>query len=102
MKKGFERLEEALRQAHGSRVSPEPPEYWEAGVMREIASLDGSRGLDLWAWFDSLFWRLAPVLVTLLLVLGLMAFRVNAIPKDLAGGLLQDPLTLTLAAVFGV
>ncbi len=102
MKEGFKRLEKAFRKAYLSRVSPTPSSDWEFGVMREIAYLDTSRNWGFWTWFDSFFWRLAPVLVTLLLVLGFMAFSVSVIPRDLTNGLLQDPLTLTLAAVFGV
>jgi hypothetical protein len=97
-----ERLEEALRQAHKARSHPEPSENWEAKVMREIASIEGSPKVSLWEWFDAIFWRLAPVLATLLLVLGLMAFKVHAIPSEMAGDLLQDPLTLTVVSIFGV
>ncbi len=96
------RLEEALRVAYLSRRSPQPSHQWEARVMREVRALATEKKGESWGWLDSLFWKLTPALATLILVLGAAALKIQLLPHDLAGGIVQDPLVLTVISMFGV
>ena len=96
------RLEKALRTAHLLSPTPEPSAEWQGRVMRDITAIEAEQKQPSSAWLDSLFWKLTPALATLLLILGFLALKTSVVPRELTGGLFQDPFTLALISMFGV
>ncbi len=97
--KGTERILQAFRKVYLSRQAPEPSPYWQANVMREINRLAYEEETP---WWDTLFWRLVPVLATILVFLSVAAIKTPLLPQELSSGLFQDPLMVSFISIFGV
>jgi hypothetical protein len=65
-----ESLKTALREAYSAKGSGETGEEWQSQVMRRVRQIGPlSPAAGFWPAFESMVWKLAPVICALVLVL---------------------------------
>jgi hypothetical protein len=92
----MDRLKTSLSAAYQSKaITSEPSDIrWRQNVMRSVRRIgpiqqDANHRLG----FSQLTWRLAPVALSLMIILGVMIFRVeDTVEYQLAGLMVSDPV----------
>lgn len=92
----MDRIQGALSSAHQSKAAELCPvdSRWRQNVMRSVRGIGRLKQYDNQrSGFVQLAWRLAPVTLALMIIMGAMIFRIDdTLDDELAGLMVSDPV----------